>query len=78
MSWISMDEQKSAMLQKQQMEKQLFFWDREPMRFSDGIYKSERASDPYQDDHTASACNGVSSMCRWTGKHYNSKYCIDR
>ena len=36
MSWIFMDEQKSVRLQKQQMEKPLFFWDKEPMRFLTG------------------------------------------
>ena len=38
MSWIFMDEQKSVRLQKQQMEKPLFFWDKEPMRFSDRMW----------------------------------------
>lgn len=38
MSWIFMDEQESTRLQKQQMGKRLFFWDREPMRFSDWMW----------------------------------------
>lgn len=38
MSWITMNEQETAKLQKRQLEKQLFFGDKEPLRFSDRMW----------------------------------------
>ena len=38
MNWMTMNEQETAQLQKRQLEKQLFFGDKEPLRFSDRMW----------------------------------------